>query len=902
MNSHKLLTYLFVFGLFVISIASISAVTIDNEVYVSSTINSNSCMKHSNGNIYCAYESSTNQLKLAKCDSDGLNCVYSPDLIGTVEVYSIFERASDGYLVISHKRSSDNDGWFYFVNEDLDTFSQIEWSNNQDVSYASCFQQSTGKLVCSSTYSTSNDGHWSICNSDGTSCTNPEWSANFNVLATSSFEASDGSLVVGYLDDEVGDQSAIQICNSAGGSCTKKTINTDDSSYRSCYELDNGDIGCSYYSTTNTDTQITVCDSDGDNCATETIDTNPASFQNSFIDSNNKIVTGFNTGSGVKNVVCDSNGVNCETFTVETSSGLYISCFENSLNNYVCGYSDQGNSGYGTLSFLTTSSIVLSDIEPSGDLINKTDIGFNYVNIDGNPANITVYLNDSVVCTDLNVVNGTDYSCDPSITDFTTSYEWYANIVTVDENINTSTYVFTYLPNNITFEDESSNPLENITVDITYPDSSEVSYQTDSNGNVVFPFVYNDIDQYGTYTIDLSGNQGYGDLSISETLTSLNAPLDETYTVENAKINITIYDRETGSLLSGVTVDIEILNLLSDSTTTGNLIIENASIVSQQYTLQAISDGYLTEQRTFTFTNQEVLNLDIYMLNATGENTGFAIISIQDEFYRILSGADVRLLEYDSSALSFIQISQCYADSNGECTFGIELDKKTYIAQATQVINNINYFGQTTTEGERFLEDPSLRTIRLQLLDPFDTGAINNLVYSIDETFSNNVSQIDVDFYTTDGLSTEVCVTYYILDIGLESEYYQECQTSSASIQTIATSVAINRSLTFEARVTQTYQDELFLLDSFYYASELSLVETLEQSNYVRPFIILLFTALLGFSLYVKNVSLFSIGSILLIWFASRTFSSYIILSGASLITLIAGIMLYVARKRKEFN
>jgi len=296
------------------------------------------------------------------------------------------------------------------------------------------------------------------------------------------------------------------------------------------------------------------------------------------------------------------------------------------------------------------------------------------------------------------------------------------------------------------------------------------------------------------------------------------------------------------------------------------------------------------------------LNFDVYLLNATGSNIGNLVINTLDEFSRTLSNSVVKLLEYNDDDLRFIQVSECRTNSNGECIFGVELNRKTYIATATKSINSVIYYGQSSQEGELLLEDPSIRDISLKLLDPFTTQVYNNLVITIEETFLNDVSNIDVDFFTKDGLNTEVCVKYYQTDIGNEQLVYEECVDTSASIQTITTNVALNRSNTYRADITQSYGSQLYLIDSYVYNSDSSLEFNLDANNYIEPFLIFLFVAVLSFSLYTKNISMFFFVSTILIWWNVRTFPSINIVSGAVLYTVIAVFNIYTARKKQELN
>lgn len=919
MKSKTLVNLLFIFSLMVVVLVSATSVmgfNVDNEVYEANGINGNSCMKHSNGDIYCVYETSLagNEARVKRCDSNGLNCgAYVGSGVDVVEVYNIFER-HDGKIVTSYKRSSDTYGGFTIYEEDLSSNTDTQWSQNGAVQFASCFQHSNNDIICSWFFSATNSGLISTCNSDGGSCVRDTMLAGVRAKYTSSFERHDGKILVGYMDDAVSDRSEIAVCDTYSGSsynCVQRVINSRDSATRSCYQLSDNSLGCTIDSPADGKALNIVCDSDGLNCG-EVYDYGSRKLYSScFVDSFNNLICGFSalSPSYTQIATCDSSSENCELFNLTANNTAFTSCFENGASSFACGYRDSSNSNYGTLGFLQTSSIILTNLKPIGDIINKTDISFNYEHLNNESANITVYLNDSIVCTDNNVANGTDYECDPSITDFTTDYEWYANIVTASETLNTSTYAFRYLPNEIHFEDEDTNPLVNITIDITYPDSTEVTYQTDSNGNVTFPFVINDLDQYGDYELEVSNNQGYQDITIEETVNTLNAPLQENYMISNAKVNVNIYNRETLNLLTGVDVELILFNYFNVTTNNGTYVIENQTLLNQEYTLQAVSDGYYTEQSTFTFNNQEVLNIDYYMLNLTGTFSGFVFTNVLDQYYRTQANSKVELLEYNPAELGYIKISECFSNSNGECQFLIELGKKNYIIRGSKAIDGVLYTDQTSEAGEIINTENEVRQLFLKLnIDLVDNKFTNTL---IDVTTNGNdiyegltnTSQVSVNFQTKDGLPTTVCIDYYILNADTSKTNAlgsPVCVTSSSGVANPFATLVLNRSNNYELEIYETVNNLKVIHYTEIYKSDLSFSELLRLNNYLNYVVVLLFILALIIALSVGQYIIFPISAIILAWFSFNELGGVIGLLSAVFITVIGLLVANMARKKEE--
>jgi len=221
------------------------------------------------------------------------------------------------------------------------------------------------------------------------------------------------------------------------------------------------------------------------------------------------------------------------------------------------------------------------------------------------------------------------------------------------------------------------------------------------------------------------------------------------------------------------------------------LSLSNVSIIAGNYTVYVVSDGFGTEIRTFQYTAETNVSIDLYMLNLTGTNTGALFVNTIDSYQRIVQGAKVVLMEYSPADLSFIQVSECLTNANGECGFWIELNTKTYFIRATKTINSQLYTATTNPEGEIILTDAEIRNLILYFANTYTISDINNLVYDITESYTNNISSISVDFYTTNGLPIPICIEYFTklsrVYTSVTGNTY--CLSSTSAVQNIGANI-----------------------------------------------------------------------------------------------------------------
>jgi hypothetical protein len=446
---------------------------------------------------------------------------------------------------------------------------------------------------------------------------------------------------------------------------------------------------------------------------------------------------------------------------------------------------------------------------------------------------------------------------------------------------------------------DDNTPLDGIIITTERPDGSLFNLTTNSSGRIQFDFQDNQSVIEGTYTFTFPATVGFiTPISFNVVVSETNPNIDELFYIATTSIRVNIFDRATFEYLEKP-VDIIFLEMFNVSTSNGTYVYDNITLSPREYTVQTISEGYDTEQLEFLYTGQENLTLNFYMLNLTDPNAGTLFVSIIDDFYRVIQNAGVTLLEYNTESKSYIQVSECRSNSNGECAFTIELNKKTYIVKAEKEINGVMNYANTNLGGEIIKTDNEVRNLVLRPIERYTIFPSQNIILSIDETFENNISTIYIEYSTLDNAVSEVCVEYFLVN-DTRTSVYEQCVTSSSSYT--ATPVLLDRINNYEAEVYLYYNGIKYLLAKYEYPSEMSLQEILGTNNLVSPVVLFFWIVLIAFALKTENMTMFIVGGLFLAWGEWALFPSVINASGSVLKTAILIFMYYTSRKREDFQ
>lgn len=330
-------------------------------------------------------------------------------------------------------------------------------------------------------------------------------------------------------------------------------------------------------------------------------------------------------------------------------------------------------------------------------------------------------------------------------------------------------------------------------------------------------------------------------------------------------LSLNISDISTGNLITQ-TVDITIKNYGNFSTSTGQLNIPtfNASIPSP--IIIAESDGYVTNQQQFFLTDQDSTNINMYLINATGDNTANLIVTVYDDFSNLISGVNTKLLEYFEETDSFIDISQCYTDTNGECIFSVELNNKFYIVQATTQINGKTYFAQSTQNGQILKLDNTILPLYLKTQEGYQVDDEFNLIITVtNTTLVGNTSYLTATFNDPSNNQHTVCIAYYFQNGLNQVELTSNCITASSGIINVGGGYLLDRSYNNIAKVYTVQEDgTLKIYDSHNYPALENVSFTSTFSLWLPILTLAALLGLLAISLYLKNMAFFGLGTMIL--------------------------------------
>jgi len=289
--------------------------------------------------------------------------------------------------------------------------------------------------------------------------------------------------------------------------------------------------------------------------------------------------------------------------------------------------------------------------------------------------------------------------------------------------------------------------------------------------------LYNSVLTVGTNNSIEFSKVGY----ITQTFTQevLNTSrINNTYNVAEAEIQVTIRDKDT---LEQITVTNFTLSFIGPTGFTTTTITGNKTITglftAGDYELIVSGSPYTTENNFFTFTNQELLELTIFVANAS--TNGFVTIVATSSTGELAVGFKVQALQWDSATSQYIVVSEGTTDTSGKASLNVILNTKSYI---------FRLIGEGKTKdspAETITTDENGKIVPLSL----QTGVINydkglsNYFISSTESYNNvtNVSSIVMNYHTADGTDMVACINVYKLLNNVERLDQSFCTNESSS-------------------------------------------------------------------------------------------------------------------------
>ena len=412
---------------------------------------------------------------------------------------------------------------------------------------------------------------------------------------------------------------------------------------------------------------------------------------------------------------------------------------------------------------------------------------------------------------------------------FTRAGLYQGTLVAIDNagNVNSLTVNGSINPvSNIFFEDELNVSISNYDYILISP-IGRTSQEINTNNPVQISPLFNNTTDFGIYNITFS-KVGYITQTVQVEINSTNAGQNVTFNINDAEIIVTILDRETGTIVSGPFFQLEFIAAvgLVTNTTTGTATITNTFFESGSYQLVSSGINYTTEQLFFEFTNQESLPLTIYTTDETDLARGVVEIKVVDKFGKSVVGAIGQALQWDSATSSYIKVAEGLTAEDGKTLLNIILDTKQYIFQAK--------FGElaknTSPQFIPELLNGKIITISLDLGPTVFEGFLENVNYNIDENLSGTISNITLDWETTDGTSVEGCIIYFrVQPSGAKTEISNDCSTGSNNI--LIVSKQLNSTYYIEAQVGFVIGGGFYPQETFLYQPVFDISTILKETN-----------------------------------------------------------------------
>lgn len=388
----------------------------------------------------------------------------------------------------------------------------------------------------------------------------------------------------------------------------------------------------------------------------------------------------------------------------------------------------------------------------------------------------------------------------------------------------------------------------------------------------------------------------YSFYSDSSAYLQVNLTNSTTYT----NLTISIYNRITESLITQLS-QVVIQGFSNYSTTTGLINIPEFPSTISEFTMFTESEGYVSEVREVELTDWNSTQIDIYLFNTSDTNAGNLIVEVYDEFYNYVVGANVKLLEYNSELDSFVEVSQCFSDSNGECIFNVELNEKYYIVTASYTRDGDVLTAQSTTTGQLIKLDNTIIELHLMTSEGYTVDDFFELVITPSNTeLVGNTSYLTATFNDASNNEHTVCIGYYTKNGLNEVLQNSICVTASAGIVNHAGGYLLDRDFTWIVKIyTEEDSGKITVFNSYLYeALEGTLLVAWQY--YLKPILFFVLLATLALSLYLKNIKIFAISSMA---YSPLTFVFYPNLLGGvtiSFIIILCICILFLAHKKQE--
>lgn len=401
--------------------------------------------------------------------------------------------------------------------------------------------------------------------------------------------------------------------------------------------------------------------------------------------------------------------------------------------------------------------------------------------------------------------------------------------------------------------------------------------------------------QAGTYNITLEDIFGYlTPITVQVNTTNVTLPFNESFSVSVANLTISLKNAFDDSYIYENS-SISVSGVGTFTTVTANISLVDITLTSGSYTASVVSENFTYAQTTFSFTNQEILEITLYVYPDNQTNLGTAIIDVYDGFSNTVGSADVRIQEYKPATGSFVEIGQATTDGNGRAEFPVILEDRTYRFFATGTVDGVSYTGYSIEGGAIIYVDQTIVPIYLSTVPSFQDSNLNTLTVNVSNTtLVQNISWHSATFYESTGVNQHICLAYYNVSGIVRNLLAEDCENAPSG--TVSFDAGYNLTGMFVDVEVYNKNTGFIYYKQNYVASEDSF--EYQFGAIIKILILVALITALGLALYLKRIDIFVYLFILssIVW--SLVAPSFVN-AGMLALNIVTGLaILYLAQKR----
>lgn len=443
------------------------------------------------------------------------------------------------------------------------------------------------------------------------------------------------------------------------------------------------------------------------------------------------------------------------------------------------------------------------------------------------------------------VVNGTTYNSNISTKTITTTITKGPNVnITVrskgyynktytnwdtDYDLGKANLTINHTVLNVTARDYNNDYVTNFTITADSLNSSHIATNTTTKGSARLNLKWNE-----TYnvTIGLTNYILNNDTtpSLSNYMNLYYEKLNFTGLRELNTINITFKDEDTLDILNSTNVTYELISgtySMSNITDDGTAYL--TLITPEDYQIRYSAPGYPQRIHSFTLTNETYNILTLYLTDSAENVT----TTVYDDWGNIVEGATIKVLKYDTSTNSYIQVEESTTNFEGQTVLHLKLASEFYKFR-------IYYGGDLKLSSDPTYVYSNSITFQISLIEESGTTFFQNANIQYNLTFNPTTNNFKFDFNDVTGLTTQACL-FIKSTVGIyETDYNDSCVNATSG--SILLNIAEVNGTTYKASAyaypggLETFLESL--TKSFNVTS---------TSGYLGLFLILLVTVLFAF-------------------------------------------------------